>query len=260
MTKFCLASDVHLEFGSLVLDNTENADCLILAGDIIPFCDLTPKGDLIHNWVDEFFKNISDQFPVVIWVPGNHEWYGSTMPVGMNQAKKYIEAMGVGNIKLIDRESIPVGDAIVHGATLWTDYGKGSPINMEQARNSMNDYSQIQVRYKDIDIMLTPEKLLKEHEESVKFLNDALQPGISNVVVTHHAPLLQAAYDGLWHCYATDLSDMILDNPCIKYWAYGHTHTRDTFDVGDTKVVSNCRGYVKYEPMAKTFSPLYFEC
>lgn len=260
MTKFCLASDVHLEFGSLVLNNDRHADCLILAGDIVPFCDLTPKGDLIHNWVDEFFKNISDEFPLVIWVPGNHEWYGSTMPIGINRARQYIEAMGLGNIKIIDRESILVEDTWVHGATLWTDYGRGSPINMETARNSMNDYNQIQRRYKDIDIMIRPEFLYEEHLLSVEFIKSAVSDGQKSVVVTHHAPLLQAAYDGLWHCYASDLSNLILDNPCIKYWVYGHTHTRDTYHVGDTKVVSNCRGYVKYEPMAKTFTPLYFEC
>jgi predicted phosphodiesterase len=32
--KLALASDLHLEFGDIVLENKENADILILAGDI----------------------------------------------------------------------------------------------------------------------------------------------------------------------------------------------------------------------------------
>ena len=32
--KFALASDIHLEFGDIELNNTEGADVLILSGDI----------------------------------------------------------------------------------------------------------------------------------------------------------------------------------------------------------------------------------
>ena len=32
--KIALSSDVHLEFGTLELHNTENADVLVLSGDI----------------------------------------------------------------------------------------------------------------------------------------------------------------------------------------------------------------------------------
>ena len=37
--KIAIASDVHLEFGDLILKNEENADVLILSGDICVAAD-----------------------------------------------------------------------------------------------------------------------------------------------------------------------------------------------------------------------------
>jgi predicted phosphodiesterase len=38
--KVALASDLHLEFGTIELENTESADVLILAGDICQAVDV----------------------------------------------------------------------------------------------------------------------------------------------------------------------------------------------------------------------------
>ena len=44
--KIALASDVHLEFGQLEINNTENADVLILSGDICVAKDLNDRADV----------------------------------------------------------------------------------------------------------------------------------------------------------------------------------------------------------------------
>ena len=44
--KIALASDVHLEFGEISFENTENADVLILSGDICVVRDLMKKDDI----------------------------------------------------------------------------------------------------------------------------------------------------------------------------------------------------------------------
>lgn len=44
--------------------------------------------------------------------------------------------------------------------------------------------------------------------------------------------------------YFSQLDDFILDNPRIKLWIHGHTHTKFDYMVGDyTRVVCNPRGY-----------------
>ena len=77
--KIAIASDVHLEFGPIVFENTGGADVLILSGDICVAKDLlehdspmpTEKSQRLH----EFFYNCCNKFPHVVYVVGNHEHY-----------------------------------------------------------------------------------------------------------------------------------------------------------------------------------------
>ena len=70
--KIALASDIHLEFGDIVLHNDQAADVLILGGDICVVRDLVRKGDTM---VRDFFVNCCTQFKTVIYIMGNHEHY-----------------------------------------------------------------------------------------------------------------------------------------------------------------------------------------
>ena len=76
MTKFYLASDLHLEFGDLRIENKDNVDCLILAGDVVEIEQLKKDGTTKKPYIAEFFKQINSDFKQVIWIPGNHEYYG----------------------------------------------------------------------------------------------------------------------------------------------------------------------------------------
>ena len=44
--KIAIASDLHLEFGDLNIQNTDNADVLILSGDILVAADIGRPGKL----------------------------------------------------------------------------------------------------------------------------------------------------------------------------------------------------------------------
>ena len=66
--KIALASDVHLEFGPISFQNTENAEVLILSGDICIAKDFGKK-------FEKFFAECSERFPHVVYVMGNHEHY-----------------------------------------------------------------------------------------------------------------------------------------------------------------------------------------
>ena len=55
--------------------------------------------------------------------------------------------------------------------------------------------------------------------------------------------------------YASDLSDLILDNPQIKFWTHGHIHTQFDYMIGTTRILCNPRGYAGYERRAQEFDP-----
>ena len=71
----------------------------------------------------------------------------------------------------------------------------------------------------------------------------------SIIVLTHHAPITEGVSNPVYKdselncCFSTNLSHL-LKHP-VKYWACGHTHWNFdmVFDNGNTRLVSNQRGY-----------------
>ena len=261
MTKFCLASDVHLAFGSAFIDNTENADCLILAGDIYEFVNLAPKSELSYNYVDEFFQHISNQFKQVVYIAGNHEYYGYQISRGRQAINRYLESMNIGNIKFLEKDSIDINGIKVHGATTWTNFNNGDAQAMLAAEYGMNDYRYISV---DDYSVFKPKHGFEDHINAMQFFDNATKDGNKCIIVSHHAPLYSCvekhhSSETLNHAYASDLSEFILDRPNIAAWCFGHVHGRFDFKLGDTRILANCRGYSKYEKIAETFKPFFFE-
>ena len=68
--KLAIASDLHLEFGPIVLENTEGADVLILSGDICVAADLQEHDDGMPNQkskrIHDFFYTCCNNFPHVV--------------------------------------------------------------------------------------------------------------------------------------------------------------------------------------------------
>lgn len=102
----------------------------------------------------------------------------------------------------------------------------------------------------------SPEKTIVDHKAMLEVLDMALKqtgPDTKVVVVGHHAPCKQSTkpgYEGEFiinGAYSSDLTDIMLDNPKIKLWVHGHTHTVFDYMIGSTRVASNPRGYVGYE-------------
>lgn len=266
MTKFYLASDLHLEFGDLRIENKDNVDCLILAGDVVEIEQLKKDGTTKKPYIAEFFKHINSEFKQVIWIPGNHEYYGCYfMQKSINDARDWLTKNGLTNIRLCDAETVIVEDTPVHCATLWTDMNNGNEWVAYQVQNGLNDYRCIRgatptkagsrIRANDIEII---------HSKHLKFLDEATADGKDCVVVTHHQPTLRALdsryISDIDYAYASDLSDFFLDRPQIKVWCSGHTHaSMRQLDVGEQRFLTNCRGYHGHEEISRFFAPMLFE-
>lgn len=102
----------------------------------------------------------------------------------------------------------------------------------------------------------SPQKSIVDHKAMLEVLENTLKqtgPDQKIVVVGHHAPCKQSTkpgYEGEFiinGAYSSDLTDIMLDNPKIKLWVHGHTHTAFDYMIGSTRVASNPRGYVGYE-------------
>ncbi len=296
--KIALCSDLHLEFGSISLENTENADVLILSGDICVAKELYEKdthshGDDKTSKFHTFFQECCERFPHVVYVLGNHEHYHGDFAKSLGNLREHLGYLV--NLHILEKEYVQLGDCMFFGGSLWTDMNKEDPITIQRIKGYMNDYRIIEdsnevVHFKspvygrkedgsvDFDNVVSvefhtrnakfsPEKSVTEHKETMRLLKEALasRPTEKWVVVGHHAPSKistkpQYERDVIVNgAYSSDLSEFILDHPQIKVWTHGHTHHNFDYMIGSTRIVANPRGYINYEEQADNFTLQFIE-
>jgi Icc-related predicted phosphoesterase len=227
--KFRIMSDLHLE-GNIppVITNEDNADVLILAGDIC-----TPKSlPTLHR----FFKQCSDNFDLVLYVTGNHELYRWEKPNDKSHITFIRDALQsvYPNLMVLEDEVINYKGLRIAGATLWTNFGKDAYL-YEHCHQIMNDY-----RWG-----LKQKSVLDWFRHSYAFLSQSK----ADVVITHHAPSELSVhpmyagnrYNALFH---SNLDELIQElRPHL--WVHGHMHNNAEYTCGATKVVCNPYGYGK---------------
>jgi Icc-related predicted phosphoesterase len=144
--KIAICSDLHLEFGDIDLQNTENADVLILGGDICVAADIgkpDPNNFMEgakSNRIRDFFMRCSFQFPHVIYIMGNHEHYHGDFATSGNKIKSMLESNMLSNVYLLDKEIKTIDDVTFVGGTLWTDMNKEDSLTMYHVSRNMNDF------------------------------------------------------------------------------------------------------------------------
>lgn len=262
--KISYLSDLHYEFQPLYdFTKDEGGDVLILAGDIntadmmrLNRTDKSARTSRRH--MELLKKNLADKYSKVIYILGNHEHYYFTFEETSMQLRKSFADIGFTNVSIMEDDCMIVDDVLFICSTLWSDFLKEDPVSINACWNGMNDY---RVIASSADFgTINPQYTLDRHKKSKAFIQQTLQENkeMKTVVVTHHGPTMKSlnaehsgnALDG---AYCSDLSEMILDNPQIKYWVSGHCHTNTEYEVGTTKVVSNCRGYEGYDKCFKQF-------
>jgi predicted phosphodiesterase len=279
--KICLVSDLHLEFQDINIQNTENADVLILSGDICIANDMhdhpAPLENIpSHVHIDlgsrqrcayrfrDFFKRVSFQFPHVVVVAGNHEFYHGKWVSSLTHLRH--EYGQFPNIHFLERDTVVIDDVRFLGGTLWTDMNKGDPLTMHAISGMMQDYSVI--RNDDAGYTkLRPAHTMSRHRQTVQYIKHILGENKDQkcVVVGHHGPSSHSIPDYykaqtlMNGAYVSDLSELILDHPNIALWTAGHTHTPYQYRIGETLVACNPRGYAGFERCADTFVPLFLD-
>ena len=283
--RIALASDVHLEFGHLELTNTENADVLVLSGDICVASKFGPD-------YDRFFNDCSREFKNVIYIMGNHEHYNGDYAKSADILRNALARYE--NIHFLDKECVTIDDVTFIGGTLWTDMNKEDPITLQRMSGMMNDFRCVSnsnnvVTYKapvyktdaNGDYIMTktgdinhyvqdgfefktrvarfsPSDAVVDHKEMVGYIRSVIEGKFDQkfVVCGHHAPTKLSTHPRykdefiMNGGYSSDLSEFIMDHPQIKLWTHGHTHEEFDYMMGSTRVLCNPRGYIHYEHQA----------
>ena len=271
--KIAVCSDLHLEFGDLDFANDENADVLILSGDIFVAADLVPGPVLpVTNNIQQradrynaFVARCCERFSEVIMVAGNHEHYHGDFSTTHDVIRKTFADLE--NFNYLDKDFLIIKGIVFFGGTLWTDMNKEDPDTLYTIRGVMNDYQQIKNTGPLAGGKFLPEDSVEDHFAFRRALDSVLErfPDMSVVVVGHHAPSKASThprYKTEFHmngAYSTDLDNFILDRRQIKLWTHGHTHEPFDYMIGTTRVVCNPRGYDGFEDRADNFVLKYWE-
>lgn len=284
--KIAVASDVHLEFGDIDLKNTEGAEVLILSGDICVAADLDmrdrrqtelgfarARSERFH----EFFERCAANFPHVIYVMGNHEYYHSDFATELDEVRRKLAHLT--NLYILEREVKVIGDVTFIGGTLWTDMNNLDTLTLYHMRTMMNDFRVIQNSATPVHFRtqegefktrvgkFSPEDAVEEHVKMKQYIQSVVQGNHDTkyVVVGHHSPSRRSthemyAQDTVMNGgYSSDLDEFITDRPQIKLWTHGHTHHPFDYTIGETRVVCNPRGYLGHEVRADEFALLTVE-
>lgn len=276
--RVAIASDLHLEFAPVHLENTENAEVLILAGDICTAVEFT-RDDKEGSEFKEFFDNVCRQFPHVVYVMGNHEHYHYDLAF---TKQTLMDALPYLNLHILENDTFEYGGYVFVGATLWTDYNRECPITIEECKVKMNEFKIInnsdsmvsyrtypkagEVKFKDRPSQFRPAMALEFHKKSRKFIELCTENSNRKyVIITHHSPTpFNLSEEFSWDYYgngafASNLDEFILNSPQIKLWVSGHIHTCNDYMMGNTRMVVNPRGYKGYEQRAREFELKYIE-
>jgi predicted phosphodiesterase len=247
--KIKVVSDLHLEFADINIPNHEGVDTLILSGDIMVASKVhKPESEYGIRFRD-FLKRVSFQFPNVIYVMGNHEFYSDGRWCDSVDAMR--AACGVHeNVHLLERDTKIINDIVFVGGTLWTDMNKYDPLTLHAVRDMMMDYRAI-TNDKAGFRKLKPADTCERHRETLDYIKMIVDEHKDKkcVVVGHHSPSFQSVHEQykseylMNGAYHSSLEEVILDRPQIKLWTHGHTHHPFDYMIGETRVVCNPRGY-----------------
>ncbi|KAI9667133.1 MAG: hypothetical protein M1831_001310 [Alyxoria varia] len=247
-------SDLHLEISKEYTDFEfpKTARFLLLAGDIGRFTQFEK--------LEVFLSHQCCRFDQVFYVLGNHEFYGFTHDDGLSKASALEQSqLMYGKLKILNRERVDLSESVtLLGCTLQSHILEDSRTIIE---HKISDFSKI--------LEWTADTHNQEHVRDLAWIEEQLreiqrhEPHRSVVMATHHAPVIEGSSNpehqqNEWSsAFSTDVLPSLqasIGQKSITYWIFGHTHWCAELKAGQTKVLSNQRGYV-FKPVGDPIPP-----
>lgn len=226
-----LVSDLHGDINPVQPD-LASAEILVIAGDVGQTTSESLTADLTH---------LCSQYPHVVYVMGNHEYYQNTLSGAQGAIQKLTKQLP--NLHWLQNSTVTIGGQRFVGTTLWFP----QTIIAETLSFGFTDFTWIR-NFR--------QWWGQEHKRAVQYLIETLQPG--DVVVTHHtpsyrsvAPLYRLSQSNVFYC--NELEDLI-EKTSPKLWCHGHVHTAQDYQLGQTRVLCNPYGYTS-RGENRTFNP-----
>jgi len=234
-----VASDWHLELhrdgGQKFIDalDATDVDVLVLLGDICVAKFATQ--------VRQLFSRLADKYPRILYVPGNHEFWGSRPSEALSVLTTALAPLS--NVTLCNNQLVVVEGQRFLGGPMW--FPRWSPVNDVVALR-WADFQEI----KGFDPWVV--------QENKRFITCLMRNLAKNdIVLTHYLPSYQsvvaryraAASNEFFVC----MMDRLILNRQPAYWLHGHIHDSLDYTLGTTRILCNPFGY-PHSP-----NPKYYE-
>jgi 3',5'-cyclic AMP phosphodiesterase CpdA len=240
IVRFYHISDVHLEWHDTnspikIIEPADSLDSVLILNGDIGMIDKQSR----YNQYDTFISVCSRIFKHVILVKGNHEAYNYCF----NKTVGKLRAMcsQYSNVHFLENEDVFIEDVKIFGASFFTDFG-GEPTNAMAVRGAYNDFRK--VRADNHTRKLHTDDYTKAYRASVRACIES-EP---DIVVSHYLPSLNllerhtgALDSGMGSEPLVALDKAGVDS--VRYWIYGHDHSKKVTKLGDVECRSHCRGY-----------------
>jgi predicted phosphodiesterase len=219
--------DLHRDGGVGFRDELSqfDPDVLMIAGDLHS-----------HHRVIDQLRGLASEFKQVIFVPGNHEYWDTTM--NEMDARLIDLEMATDNLVCSHQSLSEIDGQRFVCATMWFDFDDPTlqSVALTSQKYTYNDFGIIVDFYEDCKAG----RLVKQR----KFLEENVQEG--DVVMTHHLPSF-ASIDPMYKndpfngFFVRDMEELILERK-PKLWIHGHTHAHKDYNIGPTRVLCNPMG------------------
>lgn len=242
MMKMKIISDIHLDIyknKQFMLKNSGES-ILVIAGDLCSFSTRLLGLRYIQHYLN------SCKTSSVLYVLGNHEYYGSSIKLTeafwFNQGKK-----SGGRLVVVGHKPrlVFLKGFYFIGCTLWTDLNYGK--SLEIAKQNLNDFALITdfqkfpelyyiLHMKAIDDIKTLLNSYRNHANIKKHLCDVKDV----IIVTHHPPSRKSvpilAKPSVNRLFYSNLENFIKTYK-IKYWFHGHIHFPSNYFIGKCNIL-----------------------
>jgi predicted phosphodiesterase len=235
--KLHVVSDLHLSVAGFELPET-NADLIVLAGDIARPAEACA-------WAQRLGRP-------VIYVAGNHEFYGGSLDGTLAALRQHCAGT---QVRLLEEDAWIFDGVRFLGATLWSDFsitGAGEPREQaeRQALTLIRDFSRIRAEAAS-ERLFSPADSIALFRRSAAWLQRQLDQPFDGptVVITHHAPSARSIHprfagSPMNACFVSN-AEHLMDGERARLWIHGHTHDSFDYTLAGTRVLCNPRGYAK---------------
>lgn len=253
-----VVSDLHLEFlgynpDALGLEVVSGVDVLVLAGDVMNW-----RNSMLVRETMEWFAKRAE---LVIYVPGNHEYYGSS-PSQADAVMANAALCGPTNVEYaLEPLKLRFKKRRFLCGTGWYSRAAVESIKGDPDTGTFWD-GRGQYRFSDFYHIKDLSPWVYQQNEAMSALLERWLRR-RDVVVTHHTPAPQSipaqfrgAPDNVF--YMHNYENLIgKRHPAL--WLHGHTHTPFDYRLGPTRVVCNPRGYRAERTKLGSFTPVVID-